>query len=215
MKIYFTRHAESEANVSRTLYNRGTAYGLTEKGKQQADALASEMRQYAKPIHKIYSSRMLRAMQTAKIVAQATSASVEYFGDLRDFDCGIAEGRNDPAAWAMHNAVMREWLEKKNYDARIEQGESFNDMRNRFVPIVEQIMRNAQLDDNIIVVTHGAISVCILPLVLKNIDHAFALTHSGNQPTNARYVLAETTSQGLICTSWYGVPAEGVRQVAG
>lgn len=210
MKIYFTRHAESEANVSRTIYNRGTAYGLTERGKRQALALASEMRENAKPLHKIYSSRMLRAMQTAEIVSQATRAPVEYFEDLRDFDCGIAEGRNDSAAWALHNAVMREWLEKKNYDARIEQGESFNDMRDRFVPVVEQIMGNAQINDNIMVVTHGAISVCILPLVLKNIDHAFALTHSGNQPTNARYVLAEVTSQGLFCTSWYGIPVEGV-----
>ena len=206
MKLYFVRHAESEANVLHIISNRGMVYGLTDHGKQQAAALASEMRD--KRIRKIYSSRMLRAMQTAEIVAQAVGAPIEYCDSLRDFDCGIAEGRGDPAAWAMHNTVMREWLEKKNYAARIEQGESFDDLRNRFMPLVDKFIQGTDPDDNILVVTHGAISICILPLILKNIDPAFALAHSRNRPTNARYALAETTPEGLMCRSWFGVPIE-------
>jgi broad specificity phosphatase PhoE len=203
MKLYFVRHGESEANVLRIISNRGMVHGLTEKGRQQAAVLASELVDVQ--VRRIYSSPLLRAIQTAEILAHDLVAPVEISDALREPDCGIAEGRSDPTAWEMHDKVMREWLENKNWDARIEQGESFNDLRARFLPFLESITQDARDEDNLVLVIHGALCICMLPLVLRNIDSQFAMTQSRGRPTNARYVLAETTSHGLICRSWFGL----------
>jgi broad specificity phosphatase PhoE len=181
-------------------------HGLTEKGRQQSAALATEL--IDANVRRIYSSPLLRAVQTAEIVSHATGVPIEITDALREFDCGIAEGRADPAAWAMHNAVLREWFENKNYDARIEQGESFNDMRAKFIPFIESVVKEYSADDHLVLITHGGLAICMLPLILRNIDFEFALTQSSGRPTNARYVLAETTSHGLICQSWFGLAVE-------
>jgi hypothetical protein len=39
----------------------------------------------------------------------------------------------------------------------------------------------------------------MLPLVLANVDHAFAIAHGMG---NTEYVLAEHTPQGLVCLQW-------------
>jgi broad specificity phosphatase PhoE len=184
MKLYFVRHGESQANVLRVISNRGMVHGLTERGKQQAAALATEL--IGAQVWRIYSSPLLRAVQTAEILSQAIRSPLEITDALREFDCGIAEGRSDEAAWAMHQQVFREWFENKNWDARIEQGESFIDMRNKFVPFIERVIRENSNDDNLVFVMHGAIIVCMLPLILRNIDSQFAMSHSGGQ-TNALY----------------------------
>ncbi|MBK9055673.1 MAG: histidine phosphatase family protein [Chloroflexi bacterium] len=40
MRFYFVRHGESEANILHEMSNRGWKHGLTEKGREQAAALA-------------------------------------------------------------------------------------------------------------------------------------------------------------------------------
>ncbi len=203
MILYFVRHGESEANILQVISNRGMVHGLTEKGRLQAAELATELRD-AK-VKQIYSSPLLRAVQTAEILSQATSAPIEITDALREFDCGIAEGRADQAAWDSYRALMREWFENKNWDARIEQGESFNDMRNKFVPFVQNVIQKHTPDDNLVFVTHGGVAFCMLPLVLTNIDLAFIENH---WIKNAQYALAETTPNGLICTNWFGLAVE-------
>lgn len=130
VKIYFVRHGESEANVLQVISNRPGVHGLTEKGKLQAAMLAQTLRN-TQP-RKIFASPLLRAVQTGEIFANAFGVPCEITDALREFDCGIAEGRSDNTAWEMYHAVMREWFERSNYAARIAGGESFNDMRQCF-----------------------------------------------------------------------------------
>jgi broad specificity phosphatase PhoE len=49
MKLYFVRHGQSEANISRVISNRGWVHPLTEKGLQQAHDLAARLAE-ARPI---------------------------------------------------------------------------------------------------------------------------------------------------------------------
>ena len=203
MRLYFVRHGESQANILHVISNRGMVHGLTEKGRQQATALAAELRDAN--IKQIYSSPLLRALQTAEILSQALGAPIEITDALREFDCGIAEGRADQAAWDLHQNVMREWFENKNWDARIEQGESFNDLRNKFVPFMERAIKEHAPSDNLVFIMHGAVAVCMLPLVFTNIDQPFVANHSID---NARYALAETTPDGLMCRNWFRLAIE-------
>ncbi|MBI5030717.1 MAG: histidine phosphatase family protein [Chloroflexi bacterium] len=203
MKLYFLRHGESEANILAVISNRGMVHGLTEKGRHQAAMLAEDLRHVT--VKQIYSSPLLRAQQTAEILAHTLGAPIEITDALREFDCGIAEGRADEAAWDLHRGVVCEWLENKNWDARIEQGESFNDMQKKFVPFIERVIEEHAPDDNLVFVMHGAVAFCMLPLVLTNVDRSFIENH---WIKNAHYALTEVTPNGLVCRNWFGLLVE-------
>ena len=138
MKITFTRHGESHANILRQISNRGLVHPLTRKGREQAAALADKLRERA--ITRIYTSPLLRAIETSIIVAERLEVDYEVTDALREFDCGIAEGRADQAAWQMWQEVFDDWTTHRRWERRIEGGESFYDVRDRFVPFIEGLV---------------------------------------------------------------------------
>ena len=139
MRLYFVRHGQSEANVQMVISNRDLFHPLTELGRRQAEALAQSLADV--PVAAIYSSPIVRAAQTAQIVAAAKGLPVQMADALREPDCGIIEGRADEDAWAEHDRVMRDWVMQRKFDSRIEGGESFHDLRARFVPFVDRLDR--------------------------------------------------------------------------
>jgi broad specificity phosphatase PhoE len=198
-RLFFVRHGESEANVLRVISNRGSLHGLTERGRWQAEALARELK--GAGVARIYSSPLLRALQTGEILAKALDVECEVTDALREFDCGIAEGRSDAEAWALHRDVMDRWLHHGQLDARIPQGESFCEIQGRFVPFVAGLLDTQEQADSSILVGHGGLYQCMLPLVLVNLGRELELGFP-----NAAYVLAEARSEGLFCREWCGKP---------
>ncbi len=169
MRLYFVRHGQSEANVQMVISNRDLFHPLTELGRQQAEALAQSLADV--PVAAIYSSPIVRAAQTAQIVAPIKGLPVEMADALREPDCGIMEGRGDEEAWAEHDRVTHDWVVQRKFDSRIEGGESFHDLRARFVPFVDRLMaEHGNTDHNILLITHGSLLYLMLPLVLTNID---------------------------------------------
>src|SRR5512136_313555 len=108
MRFYFVRHGQSEANVQRVISNRDLPHPLTELGRRQADALAQALADV--PLAAIYSSPIIRAVQTAQIVAASNGLPLEIADALREPDCGIMEGRADEEAWAEHDRVVYDWV---------------------------------------------------------------------------------------------------------
>ncbi|HEX3054274.1 MAG TPA: histidine phosphatase family protein [Aggregatilineaceae bacterium] len=204
MQIYFVRHGESEANILHEVSNRGFRHPLTEKGREQARTLAASLRDV--PVSKIYSSPLMRAVQVAEILAEKFKVPYETTDALREYDCGIIEGQADDASWAMWSQLRHDWLVDQKWDSRIEGGESFYDVQNRFVPFVEGLL-NADTNGVIVLVAHGGLFTCMLPLVLKNVSFEFAQS-VGVTYTGA--VIAETRTDGLYCLTWCG-GMKGVR----
>ena len=200
MKIYFTRHGESEANLLREHSNRGFKHPLTEKGRAQAAALAQKLVDI--PINRLFTSPIMRAVQTAEILSDALGVSYEITDALREYDCGILEGRADEAAWQLHFAVFDAWVHQKDWERRIEGGESFIEIRDRFVPFIEQlIVEYGESLVNIVLVGHGGLYRCMLPLVLANADSDFVL----KQPMgNTACIVAEAGPEGLTWIKWEG-----------
>ena len=202
-QLYFARHGESEANVLAVISNRGRVHGLTATGRSQAEMLAEKLR--GNSFSHVYSSPLLRAIQTAEIVSRRLRLSFEVTDALREYDCGLLEGCSDADSWQQHRQLKDDWLVRKQWDKRIEQGESFLDMRARFVPFVEQLVErsNNEPDANVLLIGHGGLYICMLPLVLRNVSHAFALA----QPfPNTGTVRAELESGKLWCREWCGGP---------
>lgn len=155
MWLYFVRHGESEANVLHKVSNRDFKHPLTEKGREQSRALARSLQGI--PLARLFTSPLMRAVQTAEILADALYIPYEVSDALREYDCGILEGRSDEECERLHAAQREAWLkDDQQWEERIEGGESFYDIRDRFVPFIESLsQRYAGSQDNILLVGHG------------------------------------------------------------
>ena len=201
MRITFTRHGESQANILRQISNRGLTHPLTHNGREQAAALADKLRDRA--VTRIYTSPMLRAIETSIIVAERLKVDYEVTDALREFDCGSAEGRADAAAWQMWHEVFDAWTLHRRWEQRIEDGESFYDVRDRFVPFIEELVAQyGDTDANLLCVAHGGVLWLMLPLVLSNVNNDMMSKYRFDHTT---CIVAELGLNGLRCVEWGGV----------
>lgn len=124
MRIVIIRHGQTMANVineegtalyTGTLNNELTS--LTEEGKNQARALAEN--DIIKSIEKVYSSDLIRAIQTAKLAKPEYEINLSE--DLRERCLGIFEGKE-----------MKDLLSSNEYNKYITD-ERFSNFRTDFV----------------------------------------------------------------------------------
>jgi probable phosphoglycerate mutase len=198
MNLYFIRHGESEANTRRVISNRESSFGLTELGRQQANILAAKLKDI--PITAIFSSPVLRARETADILSQSLRQPYQVTEALREYDCGILEEQSDAASWGLHREIYEDWTLHHNYQRQLEGGESFLDIRNRFLPFIEALTQDSlHADGHVLFVGHGGLFQLMLPLLLTNTGDAFVSSH-GIKHTDC--VIAEQQSAGLVCLQW-------------
>lgn len=200
MRIYFVRHGESQANVLHEISNRGLRHGLTPKGREQAVALARRLED--RRIAHIYSSPILRAIETSVILAHRLGVDYEISDALREYDCGILEGRADEEAWQGWQALFDAWTVQRRWEQRIEGGESFNDIRARFEPFVEGLVAcYGNSETEVACVAHGGLYWMMLPVVLKNVDTELVARNGFDY---AACIVAEWRQTGLYCVRWNG-----------
>jgi broad specificity phosphatase PhoE len=202
MRLLFTRHGESEANLARIISNRDLAHHLTEKGVGQAHELAAKLVDSA-VVQMIYCSPIPRARETAEIVAGRLGLSIAVTPALREFDCGMMEGRGDEEAWKAHNTVIKAWDEDQDYDCRIPpDGESFNDIKRRFLPFIAELLSEVQArPGDILMISHGSMLHQMLPVVLANVDRQFT---QQNPIGNCKLIIANYQDKQLFCSDWAG-----------
>jgi broad specificity phosphatase PhoE len=200
MKITFVRHGESEANLLNEFSNRGVKHGLTARGRAQAAALAQGLGELS--VSRIFSSPLLRAVRTAETLSTALRVPYEAVDALREYDCGVLEGKSDAGSWTEYRSVLEDWIVRRRWERRIAGGESFVEIRDRFVPFIEQLVTAyGDSAEALVLVGHGGLYRCVLPLVLENVDFGFAMQHPLG---HTGYVEAETKGGELICVEWRG-----------
>lgn len=206
MRIYFARHGESQANLLHEVSNRGLRHGLTRKGREQAIALAHRLQ--GLPIANIYSSPVLRAIETSVLIAHQLGLDYEVVEALREYDCGVLEGRSDEAGWQAWQELFDAWVIHRRWNQRVEGGESFYDLRDRFVPFIEEIVqRYGPAEAGVVCVAHGGLYWMMLPLILKNVDHALVARHGFDYTT---CIISELRPEGLMCVEWNGLKIEAM-----
>ncbi len=89
MKLFVTRHGETEWNVQSKVCGR-TDVDLTDKGRAQARALGEKLGDYK--IDLIISSPMRRALETSRIIGSGRDIPIETDPRLIEQDYGIYEG---------------------------------------------------------------------------------------------------------------------------
>lgn len=207
MRVLFARHGESEANRQRVISNRDLPHPLTPRGVAQSLALARTL--IGREVGQVIASPIPRAWQTAALVADALGVPCSTSPALREFDCGAMEGRGDDEAWAEHAALVRAWDEEHDEQRRIPpDGESFADLRARFLPFVASLVagpvagRDSRAGD-VLLVSHGGLLHHLLPLVLGNVGREFT---DGHPLGHCALIVARVHSGRLVCTEWAGSP---------
>lgn len=198
MRLYFVRHGESEANTLRVISNRESQYGLTALGRQQAAMLADQLK--AVPFTAIYSSPILRARETAEILAQSLHLPYQITEALREYDCGTLEEKSDEASWKLHSEIAKDWTQNQNHLRKPDGGENFLEIKKRFLPFIESFSQNgAPQEKHLLFVSHGGLLQLMLPEALTNIDHGFVASH-GIRHTQC--IIAEQRRADFACVQW-------------
>jgi broad specificity phosphatase PhoE len=158
--IFFIRHAQSEANEKDILASR-MDFPLTEKGKQDASAIAAEFKGIAQ-LDRVVCSPLLRAQQTADPIARAFGLEVETDDRLTEQDLGHFAGLTytelDDRQDYMHDRTRRwKWVPKGG-------GESYEMIAQRIEPFFQSLHELG--GDNILFVTH-AVTMRMIKAILE------------------------------------------------
>ncbi len=172
-KIIFVRHGQSENNVRNINSCDEKKWPLTNKGIQQAEDLAKKIN--AKDIDAIFSSPVLRAKQTALILAKKINKKVitdelisEYdFGDW----CEIPKDELIKTADYKKHALAKKDLSVK-FNYKFKNGESRADVEKRVLKFLKKI--NEQYSGkNILIVSHGGINALLAKILVgASLEHA-------------------------------------------
>ena len=151
MKIYVTRHGETEYSLKNIVCG-STDCPLTGYGREQAQELAEHIKAQNLGIDVIYSSPLIRAKETADIVAAALSVPVVVDVRLREQDCGAFEG-NVPRNDEEFNT------QRRNFADRLRGGESILQLAQRVYNLLDVFSENRPDKTPLIV---GHICVCAM-----------------------------------------------------
>ncbi len=202
MKILFSRHGESEANILHEISNRGLKHPLTQKGREQASILAQKLQNQS--ISRIYSSPVLRAIETTVIIANRLCVEYEITEALREYDLGELEGRADEKTWEFWQELFDDWTKYQRWEHHAQGGENFYDIQRRFVPFINGLIEQYQnTESNLLCVGHGGLYWIMLPLVLKNVESKFILKHQIFDYASS--IISELRPDGLVCVEWNGI----------
>lgn len=155
MRIFLIRHGRQNSSAC------NVNVPLCEEGKIQAQLTGERLKKYS--IGLLYSSKLIRAVETAAIINE--SLSVEYRQDeaLRELSFGAMEGMEDNS----FRQVYKDFFEKQwkmEEDLPYPEGENARDGYSRAMPVINRIIKEAcdlQVK-NIAIVTHGGLIRSIL-----------------------------------------------------
>lgn len=161
MLIHMVRHGQTSWNAVRKIQGQLDSE-LDDTGRQQARERGSDLKEL--PLAAVYSSSSLRTRQTTQLLLDQRQASVTYRDDLREVRLGIWQGR----MWADVEREFPTMVEAHRTDSPlfdVEGAERSQEVQERGVAAIESIVqahKNCEADDNILVVSHGAIMRTIL-----------------------------------------------------
>lgn len=150
-KIFLIRHGETEWNREGRSQGCSNDVPLSQEGKGQAYALAKRMKD--ENIDKFFSSSLIRANETARIIAREHNKNVVSFEELREINLGCWEGLTYKEIKENYPEVFNIWREKPHL-ARIPNAETLLELRERSMGKLMEII-NENSDKNILVVSHG------------------------------------------------------------
>jgi probable phosphoglycerate mutase len=167
--VDWARHGQNVANLTRTMSHRAFDGDLTDRGMQEAHALAERLHAGSRRYAVLVCSPLRRARHTAEIVGERLGLTVcEVMEDLREVNVGVLDGRSDEATWGIYVRVLAAW-HRGDLSARFEAGEDGHELAARMRRALTAVAREAGQGDAL-VVAHGANIRCAVSALMGVAD---------------------------------------------
>lgn len=165
MKFYLLRHGQTRWNIEGKIQGK-TDIPLNETGMEQAECLARAMEDCR--VSALFSSPLLRARQTAGVVAEKTGLEVTVLPELKEVDFGLWEGMTWKDIEENYPEDYKKW-ERNPAKAEPTGGESRQSCTDRSRIAVEQMLGTAAAPDgrDVCIVAHGGILVYLIDYLLR------------------------------------------------
>ena len=147
-ELLLVRHGETDWNRDRRFQGHADP-PLNDAGREQARALADELA--GERIDFVYTSDLVRARETAEIVAARLGAEVVVRSELREIDVGEWEGLTWPEIEERHPEGARSWHE---HGQGWTSGETYDQLAERIIAALRQIAEDHPTQ-SVLVVGHG------------------------------------------------------------
>jgi len=147
-ELLLVRHGETDWNRDRRFQGHADQ-PLNDAGREQARALADELE--GERIDFVYTSDLVRAHETAQIVAARLGAEVVARSELREVDVGEWEGLTWPEIEEHHPEGARAWHE---HGHGWTSGETYDQLGERIIAALQRIAADHPAQ-RVLIVGHG------------------------------------------------------------
>ncbi len=173
MNIYFARHGQTDWNILGKVQGT-TDIPLNETGLKQADQLCDYFKRENISLGKIYTSRQIRAVQTAQIISDKFHLEYEAVPGFEEMNMGAFEGHTWAETEALYHDELKRWNSNKRYE-RTPGGESYQIVMERLFSALDNILEMYDSSDkNLLVISHGGV---IMTLIAINENIPFEESH--------------------------------------
>lgn len=191
-RILLVRHGESRGNAERR-FGGHSPTPLSERGHAQAEATARALA--AEGVTAVYSSDLLRAVQTAEPLARAAGLELNLSADFRERSVGRMEGLTFEEAAAQHPEEYAALL-RRDFDHVLPGGESYRQLLDRAARRLDVLVERHR-GGTLAVFSHTG-TICILILHLMGALDAPELRPVWVSTSNCGVTRVEIQHGGLL-----------------
>ncbi|MEO0074939.1 MAG: histidine phosphatase family protein [candidate division WOR-3 bacterium] len=165
LQLYLLRHAESQANLTHSFASQKLNLPLTEYGIEQSKQIAQKLKTIN--FEAIYSSPLLRAIETAEIISINYNLTPIISDLLREIDVGELDGKsiNDIKIKQQYQQIIEQWQAGK-HNISFVGGESLMKVKERILEFLCLVEKNNY--SKILVVGHGLFFMAFIWLFCDN-----------------------------------------------
>ena len=155
MYLYFIRHGETDWNTVRRLQG-GSDIPLNEQGIRLAQMTAEAMKDI--PFHRIFTSPLIRAKETARIIKGDRDIPVIEDQRLREISFGVLEGKiYNPQKGIVEAPQLEKFFEHPEQYQCPEEGESIPHLLERTADFLQELVHTPSFEEETILIScHGA-----------------------------------------------------------
>lgn len=145
------RHGQADNNVRRILVGRHIESHLTEYGKRQVADTAMYLKNIS--ISKVYTSPVIRTVETAKIVCKILELDYEVDERLYEIELGKLVGMNFDEIVQKFGNLFLKFYDENDSTLTPYGVESFCSVKSRIKNLLDEIMRNYR-EENVLLISH-------------------------------------------------------------
>lgn len=174
LTLYLLRHGESLANVKRVFAVQKEDLCLSEVGVKEASGQADLLKTIG--FGYIYTSPLLRARQTANILAQKLNLTVVVSDPLTEVNVGVLDGRSQDISknQALYKSVLEEW-ELGHTNLGFPNGETLSEVEQRFGGFLDDV--ESKQEKCVLVIGHCLLFMAVIWLFCENRNPHFEDGH--------------------------------------